>query len=86
MEKTQPPASPRWGSMTKLVVSLTLVVVLGALLVRFKFIIAPVLMAFVVAYLLFPLASQDEPEGCTSPGRWRSILSIWCLSSSCWRC
>jgi len=57
MEKTQPPASPRWGSTIKLVVSLTLVVVLGALLVRFKFVLAPVLMAFVVAYLLFPLAS-----------------------------
>ena len=57
MENTPPPASPRWGSMSKLVVSLTLVVVLGALLVRFKFVIAPVLMAFVVTYLLFPLAS-----------------------------
>jgi predicted PurR-regulated permease PerM len=58
MENTPPPASPRWGSMIKLVVSLTLVVILGALLVRFKFIIGPVLMAFVVAYLLFPLASR----------------------------
>jgi predicted PurR-regulated permease PerM len=57
MEKTQPPASPRWGSMTKLVVSLTLVIVLGALLVRFKFVLAPVLMAFILTYLLFPLAS-----------------------------
>ena len=57
MENNQPPVSPRWGSMTKLVVSLTLVVILGALLVRFKYVLAPVLMAFVLAYLLFPLAS-----------------------------
>jgi predicted PurR-regulated permease PerM len=57
MDNTQPPASPRWGAMAKLVVSLTLVVILGALLVRFKFVVIPVLMAFVVAYLLFPLAS-----------------------------
>ncbi len=57
MEKTQPPASPRWGSMTKLVVSLTIVFVLGALLVRFQAIIGPVLMAFVLAYLLHPLVS-----------------------------
>jgi predicted PurR-regulated permease PerM len=57
MEKTQPPASPRWGAMAKLVVTLTLVVVLGALLVRFKFVIGPVLMAFILAYLLLPLAS-----------------------------
>ncbi len=57
MEKIQPPASPRWGAITKLVVTLTLVVVLGALLVRFKFVIGPVLMAFILAYLLLPLAS-----------------------------
>jgi predicted PurR-regulated permease PerM len=57
MEKTQPPASPRWGSMAKLVVTLTLVVILGALLVRFKFVIGPVMMAFILAYLLLPLAS-----------------------------
>ncbi len=43
--------------MAKLVVTLTLVVVIGALLVRFKFIIGPVLMAFILAYLLLPLAS-----------------------------
>lgn len=58
MEHTQPPASPRWGNTAKLVASLTLVVILGALLVRFKYVIAPVLMAFIVAYLLFPLASR----------------------------
>jgi predicted PurR-regulated permease PerM len=58
MEKTQPPASPRWGAMAKLVVTLTLVVILGALLVRFKFVLVPVLMAFVITYLLFPLASM----------------------------
>ena len=57
MEKTQPPASPRWGPMAKLVVSLTLVVVFGALLVRFKFILVPIMLAFVLAYLLLPLAS-----------------------------
>jgi len=57
MDKTQPPASPRWGAISKLVMTLTLVVVLGALLVRFKFVIGPVLMAFILAYLLLPLAS-----------------------------
>jgi predicted PurR-regulated permease PerM len=43
--------------MAKLVVTLTLVVVLGALLVRLKFVVGPVLMAFILAYLLLPLAS-----------------------------
>jgi predicted PurR-regulated permease PerM len=55
MENTQPPESPHWGSTAKLVVSLTVVIVLGALVARFKAIIAPVLMAFVLAYLLHPL-------------------------------
>jgi len=57
MEKAQPPSSPPWGNTAKLVASLTMVVILGALLVRFKFVVAPVLMAFIVTYLLFPLAT-----------------------------
>lgn len=57
MDETQPPASPRWGATAKLVVTLTLVVILGALLVRFKFILGPILLAFILAYLLLPVAS-----------------------------
>lgn len=57
MEKSQPPDSPHWGANTKLVIGLTLVVVLGAIILRFNFIIVPVLMAFVLAYLLLPLAA-----------------------------
>jgi predicted PurR-regulated permease PerM len=57
VEMKQPPASPHWGTMTKLVVSLTLVVILGALVVRFKFVIVPVMMALIISYLLFPLVS-----------------------------
>jgi predicted PurR-regulated permease PerM len=60
MEKMQPPESPRWGSTAKLVVSLTVVIVLGSLLVRFQSIIGPVLMAFVLAYLLHPLIAFLE--------------------------
>lgn len=59
MTESPSPAStsPRWSSITKLVVSLTIVVILGALLIKFKGIIAPILMAFIVAYLLYPLAT-----------------------------
>ena len=60
MEKKQPPSSPRWGSTAKLVVSLTVVFILGILLVRFRSIIGPVLTAFVLAYLLHPLISFLE--------------------------
>jgi predicted PurR-regulated permease PerM len=73
MEKNPAPASPRWGSMTKLVVSLTLVVILGALLVRFKFVIVPVLMAFFLAYILFPLASRFNRK---TPLSWAMAVNI----------
>jgi len=73
MEKSQPPVSPRWGATAKLVVTLTLVVILGALVVRFKFIIGPVLMAFVLAYLLLPIPSLISK---------RSPLS-WAVAVNC---
>ena len=42
--------------MTKLVVSLTLLVILAALLIRFKTLIVPLLLAFVLSYLFYPIA------------------------------
>jgi predicted PurR-regulated permease PerM len=60
MEMTPPPESPQWGSTAKLVASLTIVVVLGALVARFQAIIGPVLMAFVLAYLLHPIVAFLE--------------------------
>ena len=50
-------SSPSWGSTTKLVVALTIVAIMAALLVRFEFILSPILIAFVFAYLLHPVAS-----------------------------
>lgn len=58
MAETQPPASPRWGGITKMVVTMTAIVILGALVVRFHTLIAPILMAFVLAYLLHPIAAR----------------------------
>ena len=49
--------SPSWGTNTKLVVTLTIVVIIGALLVKFQFIISPLLIALVLAYLLYPVAN-----------------------------
>ncbi len=57
MNQTEPPASPSWGATTKLVVALTFVAILAWLLFRFDGIIAPLLMAFVLAYLFYPVAS-----------------------------
>jgi predicted PurR-regulated permease PerM len=60
MDMIEPPDSPHWGSTAKLVVSLTVVIVLGLLLARFQAIIGPVVMAFVLAYLLHPLIAFLE--------------------------
>ncbi|MBE0672369.1 MAG: AI-2E family transporter [Anaerolineales bacterium] len=56
MTESQNPTSPSWGTNTKLVVALTIVVIVGALLVKFQFIISPLLIALVFAYLFHPIA------------------------------
>jgi predicted PurR-regulated permease PerM len=50
------PSSPSWGATTKLVVALTIVAIAAGLFVQFHGIIGPLLMAFVLAYLLSPVA------------------------------
>jgi predicted PurR-regulated permease PerM len=49
------PVSPRWGVFTKFLVSLIIVVLVGALLVRFQQMIAPVVLSVILAYLLRPV-------------------------------
>lgn len=56
MEQTSKPTSPGWGTNTKLVIALTIVVVVGALLIKFQFIITPLVMAFLLSYLFHPVA------------------------------
>ncbi len=57
MTQIQSSNSPSWGTNTKLVVALTGVFIVGALLVKFQFILSPLLMALVLAYLFYPVAS-----------------------------
>ncbi len=56
MTESQNHTSPSWGTNTKLVVALTIVVIIGALLVKFQFILSPLLIALVFAYLFHPVA------------------------------
>jgi len=49
--------SPAWGTNTKLVTALTIVVIVGALLVKFEFVITPLVIALLLAYLFYPVAS-----------------------------
>ncbi|MEZ0396593.1 MAG: AI-2E family transporter [Anaerolineales bacterium] len=67
------PASPRWNAITKLVVALVIVVIFGALLIRFRNLIAPILMASVLAYLLHPVASFLTAK---TPLSWKAWVNI----------
>ena len=49
--------SPYWGATTKLVIGLTIVAIFGALLVRFQNLIGPLILAFILTFILHPVAS-----------------------------
>jgi predicted PurR-regulated permease PerM len=56
-DTTSLPPSPGWSSTTKLVIGLTFVAVLAALLIYFRSIIGPLLLAVILAYVLHPAAA-----------------------------
>ncbi len=76
MNRSNPTTSPRWGTMTKLVISLTLLVIIAALLVRFQALIVPLLLAFVLAYLFYPIATLIDRIPRLS---WRMSVSLMYL-------
>lgn len=49
--------SPKWGSTTKMIVGLSIVALLAALLVKFRHLIGPLILAFMLSYLLYPVAA-----------------------------
>lgn len=53
-----PEASPRWASNTKMVIGLAIIALMAALMVMFRQIIGPLLLAFILAFLLHPLANR----------------------------
>ncbi len=66
-------ASPRWGALVKLLVSLVLVVLAGALLARFQAMIAPLVLAIVLTFLLRPaVAGLVARTGLT----WHAAVSL----------
>lgn len=54
----QPISSPKWTSSTKLVIGLSFVAIVIAMVIYFRSIIGPLLLAFVLSYLLHPLADR----------------------------
>lgn len=55
---TTPPDSPVWGATTKLVVGLTIVAIFAALISRFQSLLGPLVLAFMLTYLLHPLVKS----------------------------
>jgi predicted PurR-regulated permease PerM len=48
--------SPPWPNTTKMLVAFTLLVIFAALFINFKNVLVPLVLAFMVAYLIYPLA------------------------------
>jgi predicted PurR-regulated permease PerM len=51
-------SSPRWSPTTKLLVGLVVVGIMAFLFIRFTSLITPLLMVFIIAYLLHPVATM----------------------------
>ncbi len=49
--------SPKWDSTTKMVVALTVVALVSALLIYFRSIIGPLILAFIISFLLHPVVA-----------------------------
>ena len=73
MAQLQNQTSPSWGTNTKLVVALTIVVIVGALLVKFQFVLTPLLIALVMSYLFHPVASFMQRKLHFS---WNAAISV----------
>ena len=66
-------SSPPWGPTIKLVVGLTIVAVVAALLVRFQYVVGPLLLAMILSYLLHPAVSFISKK---SRLRWRTSVNL----------
>jgi predicted PurR-regulated permease PerM len=56
--QTTGPSSPKWNATTKQVVALTLVAFTLALLIYFHTLLGPVILAFILAFVLHPVAAR----------------------------
>lgn len=68
-----PASSPQWSPTTKLVVGLTLVALAAGVLIVFRRYIAPLTLALVLAYLLYPLCQWLHRR---LPFSWRATVGL----------
>jgi predicted PurR-regulated permease PerM len=57
-EKEKRTASPAWGSSVKLVIGASFAIIIAGLMIAFHNIIGPLLLAFVLVYMFYPLANS----------------------------
>lgn len=67
------PASPRWSSTFKMIIGLTGAALLLAMLINFRSIIGPLILAFILIYLLHPVAAFLNSH---TPLSWRASVNI----------
>ena len=67
------PSSPKWSSSLKIIVGLTIAVLLLIMLYRFRSIVGPLILAFILIYLLHPLAAFLSNHTRLS---WRASVNI----------
>ncbi len=67
------PKSPPWGGNAKLVVGFTIVAITAAFLIRFQDLISPLLLTFILTYLLHPVVSRLSDSSKMS---WRVAVNI----------
>ena len=72
----EPPESPRWGWTTKLVVGLGFVTVVAWLILRFREYLGPLILAFILIYLSYPVARYFRSRLNLS---WRLSVSLFYL-------
>jgi predicted PurR-regulated permease PerM len=65
--------SPKWSWTTKLIVGLALVAFIGWLLIKFENFLGPLLVVFILAYVLYPLAKRVS-SGLRIP--WRLAVTL----------
>lgn len=72
-DELTPQPSPKWSSLTKTVVGITIFVIFGALIIWLRQIIGPLILTFVLAYLLYPLVKRVSESLKVS---WRSSVNL----------
>ena len=72
MTTPDPSHSPVWGTPTKLVVGLTIVAIFAALLARFQSLLGPLVLAFMLTYLLHPIIKSLSNA---TPLTWRMAVN-----------